>query len=130
MMSPRTLGEVLPELSAWVRGGLVEIGRNDLGSAIGRMPVTACWAGLVDNFNVGNVSREEYAVVSKLDGRESLRIYQPHGVRRRQWQVGLLVVDGRPRMIGIARPGTLRPALSRLANQLAGPGSSDPPPRS
>jgi hypothetical protein len=116
----RTLGEALPELSEWVSASLLEMGRKDLANTVGSMPLTACWRGLVGNFNVGDLNQKAYSTVAKLEGNEPLWVYQPHGVRRRSWSIGLLVVGNRPRMLGVSRPGILRPALTKLEHQLGG----------
>lgn len=115
---PLTLGEALPELASWLRAALIEASRPEVAARIEEMPILSCWPGLVGNFNVG-ISRDEWLRIGQRKGRENIRLYQPEGVRPRRWQVGVTAVNGRPVMVGVSKPGILRPTLLTLSRKLA-----------
>ena len=113
-----TLAKALPELTEWLRAALTEASRPELAERIGNMAVRSCWPGMVGNFNVGMINRRDYLAERPIGARESISLYQPKGVARRRWQVGLLTIESEPVMVGISRPGILRRALLRLSDKL------------
>lgn len=113
-----TLAKALPELASWLRAALIEASRPEIAERIDDMPVLSCWPGLVGNFNVG-IGRDDWLAIEHRKGRENIRLYQPKGVPRRQWQIGVLAINGRPVMVGVSKPTILRPTLLKLSNKLA-----------
>jgi hypothetical protein len=109
------LGDLMPELAAWIAAGLGEQDETVAAAHIEQMEVRACWRGLSDNYNLSPLSRTERPLIFGDPDRRQIRLPQPRGVPKRGWQVGVQIVRGEVLEIGVVRPTILRPILDRIA---------------
>lgn len=108
------LGELLPELTAWIAAALVEVGEREASVHVEQMDIRACWRGASDNYNVSPLPREGRTLIFGDPDRKAVHLLQPKGVPRRVWSVGVHIIRGRVTEIGVARPTVLRPTLNRI----------------
>ncbi|MHB8590318.1 MAG: hypothetical protein ACYDA0_16000 [Candidatus Dormibacteraceae bacterium] len=108
------LGELLPELAAWVAAALAEAGESEASLHVERMDIRACWRGALDNYNLSPLPRDGRTLIFGDPDRKAVHLLRPKGLPRRRWSVGVQIIRGRVMEIGVARPTVLRPTLDRL----------------
>ena len=120
------LGELLPELAAWLAAALDEAGEHEASIHVEQMDIRACWRGASDNYNVSPLPRDGRTLIFGDPHRKAVHLLQPKGVPRRGWSVGVQVIRNRVFEIGVARPTILRPALDSLQRAVNRLGELDP----
>jgi hypothetical protein len=108
------LGELLPELAAWIAAALAEAGEGEASIHLEQMEIRACWRGASDNYNVSPLPRDGRTLIFGDPDRKAVRLLQPKGLPRRGWSVGVQIIRDWVMEIGVARPTVLRPPLDRL----------------
>jgi hypothetical protein len=121
------LGELLPELAAWIAAALAEAGESEASLQVGQMDIRACWRGASDNYNVSPLPRDGRMLIFGDPDRKAVHLLQPKGLPRRGWSVGVQIIRGRVMEIGVGTPTVLRPPLDRVGRAVkrlseAGPG--------
>jgi hypothetical protein len=120
------LGELLPELAAWIVAALAEAGEGEASLHVEQMDIRACWRGALDNYNVSPLPRNDRTLIFGDPDRKAVHLLQPKGLPRRGWSVGVQIIRGRVMEIGVARPTVLRPTLNRVERAVNRLSETDP----
>jgi hypothetical protein len=122
------LGELLPELAAWIAAALAEAAESDASLHVEQMDIRACWRGASDNYNLSPLPRDARTLIFGDPDRKAVHLSQPDGLRRRGWSVGVQIVRFQLMEIGVARPTVLRPTLDRVERAVKRLSEADPHP--